>query len=68
MQSQSQVQQVWDSFVLHLQSLSDGLQLAHEVFSQPEEDAKVCLRVSLSCDLSCLSSFHLYKRLKLISE
>lgn len=34
--------------MLHLKSLSDGLQLAHDVFSQPEEDAKVCVRVSLS--------------------
>lgn len=42
MQSQTQVQQVWDSFVLHLKGLSDGLQLAHEVFSQPEEEVKVC--------------------------
>lgn len=46
MQSQSQVQQVWDSLVLHLKSLSDGLQLAHEVFTQPEEEVKVSPHVS----------------------
>lgn len=47
MQSQGQVQQVWDSFVLHLKSLSDGLQLAHEVFTQPEEEVKVRLALCL---------------------
>lgn len=41
MQSHSQVQQVWDSFVTHLKNLSESLQTAHDVFTHPEDDVKV---------------------------
>ena len=40
MQSHQHVQQVWDSFVTHLKGLSESLQTAYEVFSQPEEEIK----------------------------
>ncbi|KAL0044645.1 hypothetical protein WJX82_003896 [Trebouxia sp. C0006] len=40
MQSHSHVQHVWDSFVIHLKSLSESLQTAHDVFSHPEEEIK----------------------------
>ena len=40
MQSHQHVQQVWDSFVTHLKGMSEALQTAYEVFSQPEEDIK----------------------------
>jgi len=43
MQSHSHVQHVWDSFVIHLKSLSESLQTAHDVFSHPEEDIKASL-------------------------
>ena len=43
MQSYSHVQHVWDSFVAHLKSLSESLQVAHDVFSHPEEDIKARL-------------------------
>ena len=48
MQSGAHVQQVWDSFVIHLKDLSESLSTAHDVFSQPEEDLKArTLRVLL---------------------
>ena len=41
MRSHHQVQQVWDSFVSHLKSLSESVQTAHDVFSHSEDDVKV---------------------------
>ncbi len=43
MHSHSHVQHVWDSFVIHLKSLSESLQIAHDVFSHPEEEVKARL-------------------------
>lgn len=61
-QSHSQVQHVWDSFVTHLKSLSESLHTAHDVFGHPEDDVKVSWSKSLGThDIDYFEGYHLFR-------